>query len=599
MILNHDNFEYIKIPFKFSKKYSILLFTSGIIYGFVYNCAIFVLSIVLDRLGSSRFSLSNLIRPLSIYLICMGLMFLINILQTNYQNNFKYHAFIESNKSLYTKKYRMNYILNEDSIILDKFNMLKNFDENIVNYVKSLVFFVTLFFQLLFLFFLISVYSIPTASLICLFTIIILFQVSKGGNATYEAHKKVQPLEREKNVIKEILVDFSYVEERNLFKYGDYLCTRYNNKANESRKYKNKSLSIWFFKAQFGGITFIIFTIIISFILGLALLRGEISLGLFVSLFSTFIQLSDIMSWDLSDNVDHFIESSSKNRDYIEFLNLDESEYKDSISPSITKEIDSIEFKNVSFRYLNSENTILTNINFILECGKKYAIVGENGCGKTTIFKLLLGLYQNYEGKILFFDKNSNSLNINIFRNDLCVVFQDFSNYFISIKDFLQLGTSHTLLEEEIYEIFDKFNIDLKISFLSNGLDTPLGNILEEGTNISGGQWQKLCLARAVLSKKNLLILDEPTSAIDPISELKIMETFKALCSNKTIIYITHRLATIKDCDNIFVIDAGNVVENGNHKNLMCVNGLYRKMFDTQKSWYKNELGGDLLEAEN
>ncbi|OYO88942.1 hypothetical protein CG709_13720 [Lachnotalea glycerini] len=129
--------------------------------------------------------------------------------------------------------------------------------------------------------------------------------------------------------------------------------------------------------------------------------------------------------------------------------------------------------------------------------------------------------------------------------------------------------------------------------------DTPLGYLLGGGTNISGGQWQKLCLARAVLSKKNLLILDEPTSAIDPISELKIMETFKALCSNKTIIYITHRLATIKDCDNIFVIDAGNVVENGNHKNLMCVNGLYRKMFDTQKSWYKNELGGDLLEAEN
>lgn len=589
------NFKCLNVPFTFSKKYSILLLLSGLFYGIFFNLATFFLSKTIDKLNNSLI-IKGLIGSLLIYLLCMGATFLITNLQRYFEKKFKTLSYISFKNNLYQKKYMMNYIYNENTDILDKFNLLKDFDNDIVEYIKSIVFFVTLFFQLVFLFILISMYSLHTAFCILIFTALTLILVIKGGNASYIANKKVQPIEREKSAIEKILTDFSFCEERNLFNYGDFLSQRYNLKSIESRKCTNKALSIWFFKAQYGGIIFILLTLIVTFFLSSSLIKNEISIGLFVSLFSAFIQLSDLMSWNLSDNIDNFIKSLLKVQDYVFLLNLEEETTKISSCSNLIETIDSIQFKNVSFTYPNSTNLVLDNINLEFKKGKKYAIVGENGCGKTTLFKLLIGLYTSYNGQIKYINSKSENISTQAFLNDICVVFQDFSNYFIPIRDFLQLGTNEIITDGDIRNIFSSLCIDINLEALPKGLDTPLGNIFDNGTNISGGQWQKLCLARAILSKKSIIILDEPTAAIDPISELKIMNIFKNLCKEKTIIYITHRLATIKDTDIIYVINNGKVAQKGSHQLLMQEGGLYKKMFDLQKSWYKNVTGGDLLE---
>lgn len=577
------------LPFTFSIKYSTLLLISGLLYAIFFNLSVYCLSLTIDRLNVTVFNLFTTITPLSAYLVSMGVLFLITNLQNYFEQNYKAIAYINVQKNLYTKKYRMKYILNEDSKILDTFNLLMDLDSSIVEYVKSLVFFVTLFFQLSFLILLISFYSIKTAFFIFLFTVIVLILVIKGGNASYIAHKNVQPLERQKNCLENIMIDFSYAEERNLFKYNNYITQKYASISAQSRKYKNKALSTWFAKAQYGGIVFIILTILVSLFLTSSLLNNELSFGLFVGIFSNFVQLSDLMSWNLSDNVDSFIKSAAKVKDYLYIMNLDDE--KIALPEKPFDDLKSLQFKNVTFKYPNTNTLTLFDISFSFEKGKRYAIIGENGCGKTTILKLLLGLYSDYSGNIYYNKNYGNTLFGDIISNDICVVFQDFSKYYIPINDFIKLGSKRSIDDSEIMEIFKLLNLQFDINEFPQGLSTPLGNILNEGTNISGGQWQKLCLTRAILSGKSFIILDEPTASIDPISELRIMNTFNTLCKDKTIIYITHRLASIKECTVIYVIDNGSIIESGTHEQLIEKHGLYNTMFESQKSWYKNEIG--------
>lgn len=576
------------LPFYFSKKYSLFLLISGLVYALFFNLSIYCLSLTIEQLSVTIFKISAVIKPLSAYLICMGILFLITNLQNYFEQNYKAIAHINLQKNLYSKKYHMKYMLNENSKILDTFNLLTDLDNDIVEYVKSLVFFVTLFFQLSFLYVLISLYSIKTAFFIFLLTVLVLILVIKGGNASYVAHKKVQPLERQKKILENIMTDFSYAEERNLFEYSNYISKKYSYISSQSRKLKNKALLTWFIKAQYGGMVFILLTILISLLLTSSLSKNELSFGLFVAIFSNFVQLSDLMSWNLSDNVDSFIESLKKIKDYLYIMNLDDEE---ALSGKQTDELKAIHFENVTFHYPDTHAPTLFNISFSFEKGKKYAIVGENGCGKTTILKLLLGLYSDYNGHIYCNADDENILSKNIIFNDICVVFQDFSKYYIPIEDFIKLGSKNNIHNFEIMKIFELLDLQFDINVFPQGLSTPLGNILDNGTNISGGQWQKLCLARAILSGKSFIILDEPTASIDPISELKIMSTFNTLCKDKTIIYITHRLAAIKECDIIYVMDNGNIIENGTHERLISQQGLYNTMFESQKSWYKNETG--------
>lgn len=250
--------------------------------------------------------------------------------------------------------------------------------------------------------------------------------------------------------------------------------------------------------------------------------------------------------------------------------------------------MNSLEFRNVSFSYPETEKQVLKRCSFTIEAGKKYAFVGENGSGKTTITKLLDGLYEEYEGEILLNGESIRNLSIPERKALFAVIYQDFARYQIPLGDNVILGDSNHMLKEdqEIEDILKDQGLSETIQKLAEGIHTPLGKIQGNGMDLSGGEWQKIAMARLQVSNAPVQILDEPTAALDPISESQIYKQYATTSKNRTTILISHRLGAVVDSDWIFVLHDGHIKEQGNHKSLLNQKGLYAKMYESQKGWY-------------
>ncbi|RDU24333.1 peptidase domain-containing ABC transporter [Anaerosacchariphilus polymeriproducens] len=236
-----------------------------------------------------------------------------------------------------------------------------------------------------------------------------------------------------------------------------------------------------------------------------------------------------------------------------------------------------IEFKNVNFRY-GTRKLVLENINLKIKCGQKVAFVGESGSGKSTLFKLLLYLYKTESGDILLNDNKIDDIQIEILRDKIAYISQETFLFSGSILENLSFGMVNTSIEDAI----EASKLAHAHDFIN---ELPLRyntNLEENGANISGGQRQRLSIARAMLKKPDILILDEATSNLDAITERMIDETIHKLCINTTVIFIAHRLSTIKKCDKIFVMDKGKIIEEGSHIELIKLSGEYAELVKQQ-----------------
>ena len=244
-----------------------------------------------------------------------------------------------------------------------------------------------------------------------------------------------------------------------------------------------------------------------------------------------------------------------------------------------------IEFKNVSFIYPNTEKYILKNVSATIKAGEHVAIVGQNGAGKTTFIKLLCHLYDNYEGKILINGREAGEYSFREYIRLLSVVFQDFRLFAFTIKENVTVFQDKKVDLEEIYKIA---GIEDWINSLEEKDSTYIYKMfVENGVEPSGGQAQKLAIARALYKNAPIVVLDEPTAALDPISEYEVYKNFDKLVHGKTAIYISHRLSSCRFCDRIIVLENGSVVEEGSHEKLMeNTKGLYFKMYNTQAKHY-------------
>ena len=246
------------------------------------------------------------------------------------------------------------------------------------------------------------------------------------------------------------------------------------------------------------------------------------------------------------------------------------------------------EFRNVSFAYPGTSRRVLSNFNFTLSPGERIALIGENGQGKTTIVKLITRLYDPTEGQILLDGVDLREYDLNDLHKEIGVIFQDFMRYEMTARENIAVGRielPHT--EEEIRYSAEKSLAAGVIKKLQGGYDQMLGRRFEGGVDLSGGEWQKLALARAYLRDAQLLILDEPTAALDARSEMQVFERFAELTEGKMALLISHRFSTVRMADRIVVLEGGHLVEEGNHTQLMALGGRYAAMFEMQAASYR------------
>lgn len=265
-----------------------------------------------------------------------------------------------------------------------------------------------------------------------------------------------------------------------------------------------------------------------------------------------------------------------------------ESNMKDFGKRVLTEEFEVIEFKNVSFKYPNTEKYVLKDINIKFEKKKSYALVGLNGSGKTTFVKLLMRLYDPQKGEVLIDGINIKEFTIKSLRENIGVIFQDFIRYPLTVKENINIGSKEK--EDNLKSIIEAAKISGADEFINNlplKYESMLQKEWDNGSELSVGQWQKIAIARAILRDSSILILDEPSSALDPKSEYEMFQKMKNLMIGKMSIMITHRFSNVRIVDEIFVMQNGEIVEFGTHENLMKKEGEYFKLYNIQAKYYK------------
>lgn len=247
-----------------------------------------------------------------------------------------------------------------------------------------------------------------------------------------------------------------------------------------------------------------------------------------------------------------------------------------------------IQFEEVNFKYRDTTRQALKNINLTLNPGETIALVGENGSGKTTLIKLLSRLYDPTSGRITIDGIDLRQFEPADLRSQISVIFQDYVKYYFTARKNIWLGNiDATPTAASILTAARRAGADEIIQSLPQGYDTVLGKWFEQGEELSIGQWQKIALARSFFRNSQVIILDEPTSAIDPQAESEIFLKFRQLIANRAAILISHRLSTVKMADCIYVMHQGAIVESGTHDHLIKLNGLYTTMFETQAQNYR------------
>ena len=263
------------------------------------------------------------------------------------------------------------------------------------------------------------------------------------------------------------------------------------------------------------------------------------------------------------------------------------------IPPRKTHEIT---FENVTFSYPDSNNLIFKNFNLNIRSGEKIALVGMNGAGKSTLVKLLCGLYKPDEGRILLDGIDVATFNIYDYFKEFAVVFQDVFTFAFTIAQNIACCNTENINYDKVKVCLEKANLLEKINSLPNGINTTMLKALDEdGIILSGGETQKLMLARALYKDASIIILDEPTAALDPIAESEMYEKYNSLIDDKTSIFISHRLSSTRFCTRILFMKDGEIVEEGSHDELINKDGEYAKMYEIQAHYYQKEVEDNVI----
>ncbi len=405
----------------------------------------------------------------------------------------------------------------------------------------------------------------------------------------YAKNFRQTPAKRQMDYLRQVAGSREGAKELKLFNLSPYLTTRFTRLSQDIYE-ENVALSRK--KLLAGGLLGVIATLgyygAYAFVIWRAVTGSYSDIGEFYYLTNAIIQASS--------NLQQVFSTASGIADQALFLTdlLAFFEMKPTVAANpdgalIPRPIRrGFEFRNVSFAYPGTTRRVLSNFNFTLAPGERIALIGENGQGKTTVVKLITRLYDPTEGQILLDGIDLREYKLEDLHHEIGVIFQDFMRYEMTARENISVGrveSEHS--QTEIESAAHKSLAESVIAKLPEGYDQMLGRRFESGVELSGGEWQRVALARAYLRDAQLLVLDEPTAALDARSELEVFERFAELTTGKMALLISHRFSTVRMADRIVVLEGGRLVEEGTHPQLIALGGRYASMFEMQAASYR------------
>ena len=387
--------------------------------------------------------------------------------------------------------------------------------------------------------------------------------------------------------IQRVLTNPNFAKEVRLFNLGKHLLGKWLGIRTD---FNRKSAAIAFEYARMRGLSGILVNSGFYFAYGWTLVQaiaGKITVGDFTMYTGAFSQAQQVLPAIL-ENIAKIYENNLYVSQYFEFLALKPKVTNVSYPKSFPQPIkQGLSIKNVTFTYPGASKPTLQNISIEIKSGESIALVGLNGAGKTTLLKLITRLYDVDSGKITINDIPLQEIKLAELHTNIGVLNQDFARYQLSARDNIGFGN---LKEKDnqlrIEQAAQNSGADLVVNALDAGYDTRLGKMFKGGVDLSGGQWQKIGMARAFITDAPILILDEPTAALDAIAEYELFEKFRALTSGKMTFFVSHRFSTVQLADRIVVLENSQIIEIGSHAELMSKDGLYAEMFKLQASSY-------------
>ncbi|HAR85908.1 MAG TPA: hypothetical protein DCR69_09260 [Clostridium sp.] len=471
----------------------------------------------------------------------------------------------------------------EETSFLDDINKAQKGVKNSVSLITGIVD-ATLIYIPYFLIIGVYLYSLKPNLIIIifLFSIPIMFSQMFKSKLYARLEDKAAPLRRECDHYGECIIGKEKFKETRLLGAYNFFIKRYKNRLqtlnNVTMKTQVKSIRIeLLFK-----IPVVLGHVITLLLLVRYLLDGSISVGNFGAVLASTAMIMNMLEQMICYIIGNSMKQIGTVDNYLKFMNI-----KESVGKQINYEkAPAIELKDVSFSYPGSKKDVISKVSIKFHSEEVIAIVGENGAGKSTLVKLISGIYLPNKGSVYFNGEDTRGLDPKTLMSNISSVFQDFQRYKMTLQDNIIISdTSTTLINQCAQNSLKEADLNVNSKVFPQGMNTMLSRDFD-GVDLSGGLWQRVAIARGFYKIHNMILLDEPTAAIDPVEESKLYMKFIQLSKGKTSFIVTHRLSLTKMADRVVVMDQGKVVQIGTHKELVSVKGKYQELYSSQSKWY-------------
>jgi len=575
----------VKLSYQASKFYTIFRFAFNVLYSLGTILLAYIGKLILDNLGG--IGQNSGIEKLILQLVCF---FSFSIIMQVGQKMDEYVCSMHNDLLRNTVTMKIMEISSSADMeffdspdFYDAFEMVKNDIYSVLGVVWSMMQFVSYFISLCSAFIVIAKINVWFGIIIIVATIPTAFIGKKYAKELYFWEINHIDEERKLNYISNVVSDKMYVSDIRLYNLGGHLVNYYHSIWSDyfhKRRNMNRAKVIW--NSIISSLPFIAMFFMFLWI-GKNIFHGKGTIGDY-SLYTGLLQTLSSSTLIFIDSVVNIYENRLK-MDNIKNFSKYESKIADT-GKEILDDTISIEFRDVSFQYPGTDEYVLEHVSFKIENGEHVGIVGLNGSGKSTLIKLILRFYDATSGEIFINQKSIKEYPIQEIRKHFSTFFQQYVIFAFSMKENIAMFQENVKEEEikkaleysDALDVFESLNYDLN-THLTKGF-------VENGVELSGGQRQKIALARSFYRNGSCVILDEPSAALDPEAEYKIFERMEELCTNKTAIFISHRLSNIVFADKVILMEHGKVLEQGTHKQLIDLDGRYAQLFNYQLSQY-------------